>query len=90
MMFLAVAAPLPAAIDRMTWLPTTMPGSPLSTYLYMLLAVSPLFLWDLVRHRTVNRAYLVWLGLLLPFFIATMLLWDTDGWHAFASRVLAP
>jgi hypothetical protein len=90
MMFLAVAAPLPAAIDRMTWLPGTMPGSPLSTYLYMLLAVSPLFLWDVLRHRTVHRAYLVWLALFLPFFVATMLLWDTPGWHAFASRLLAP
>jgi hypothetical protein len=90
MMFLAVAAPLPAAIDRMAWLPNSMPASALSTYLYMLLAVSPLFAWDVLRHRTVHRAYLVWLVLFLPFFIATMLLWDTDGWHAFASRLLAP
>ena len=90
MMFLATALPLPAAFDRMTWLPTTHPGGPLSSDLYMLLAVTPLFLWDVVRHRTVHRAYVVWLGLFLPFAIATHLLWGTPGWHAFVSRLLGP
>lgn len=90
MMFLATVLPLPAAIDRISWLPTTMPGGPLAIDLYTLLAVSPMFLWDLVRHRSVQRAYLVWLGLFLPFAIAADLLWDTPGWHALASQVLRP
>ncbi|HEX8777322.1 MAG TPA: hypothetical protein VF738_04325, partial [Rhodanobacter sp.] len=90
MMFLAVAVPLMAAVDRIAWLPTTGPASPLSTLLYPLLVVSPIFLWDVVRHRTVERAYLVWLGLYLPFAVATYFLWDTPGWHALVPRILAP
>lgn len=90
MMFLAVAVPLSAGIDRITWLPTTEPVSPLSSELYILLAVSPMFLWDAIRHRTVPRAYLVWLGLYLPFAIAIYALWDTPGLHALVPRILGP
>jgi len=90
MMFLAVAVPLSAGIDRIAWLPNTQPASPLSTELYVLLVASPIFLWDVMRHRAVHRAYLVWLGLYLPFAIAVCLLWDTPGWHAFVPRMLGP
>ena len=31
MMFLATAVPLAASIDRMGWLPTTLPASPMAT-----------------------------------------------------------
>jgi len=54
------------------------------------LAMAPLFLWDVLRHRSVHRAYRVWIGLFLPFAIATFVLWDTAGWHAFAARLLGP
>lgn len=90
MMFLAVAVPLMAAVDRIHWLPTTHPANPLSTLLYAPLLVSPLFLWDVTRHRTVHRAYLVWLGLYLPIAVAVYLLWDTPGWHALVPRILGP
>src|SRR5947208_6412465 len=43
MMILGTAVALPAAIDRMQWLPTTLPASPLATDLSVLLAVPPLF-----------------------------------------------
>ncbi|HKR75608.1 MAG TPA: hypothetical protein VJR95_03030 [Rhodanobacter sp.] len=90
MMFLAVGMPLSAGIDRIPWLPGTTPVSPLSTELYVLLAVSPIFLWDVIRHRAVDRVYLVWLALYLPITIAIYVLWDTPGWHAFVPRILAP
>jgi len=51
MMILALAPLLPAAFDRITWLPTTNPTSFVATELYVLLAISPLFLWDVVRNR---------------------------------------
>ena len=89
MMFLAIALPLQAAIDRIGWLPPIHPG-PFSTDLYTLLAVSPLFLWDVVRQRPVQRVYLVWLGLFLPVAVAVNLLWDMPGWHALVPKVLAP
>ena len=89
MMFLAVALPLQAAIDRIEWLPS-IHASPLVTDLYTLLIVSPLFLWDVLRQQAVPRVYLVWLGLFLPFAVAVQLLWDTPGWHALVPRVLGP
>ena len=52
MMILATAIPLGAAIDRMKWLPTTLPDSPLATDLYIFLAVAPMFAWDLIRNRS--------------------------------------
>lgn len=90
MMFLATVLPLPAAIDRIEWLPSTMPGNPLATDLYTLLAISPMLLWDLIRTKSVPRAYWVWLGLFLPFAVLAQLLWDKPGWHAFISQLLRP
>lgn len=88
MMILATAMPLPAAIDRITWLPTTFPVSPLATDLYTLLAVSPMFLWDLFRNRKIHPAYLIWLGVNLPFAIAVHGLWGTEWWHSIAPRLM--
>jgi hypothetical protein len=88
MMFLATAMPLPAAIDRMHWLPTTLPVSPVATDLYTLLAVSPLFVWDVVRNQRVNEAYWVWLAINLPAALLVYRLWDTPGWHATARSIM--
>jgi len=88
MMFLATAMPLPAAIDRMTWLPTTLPGSPVSTDLYILLAVSPLFVWDVVRNRRVHEAYWIWMAVNVPFALIAYALWDTAGWHSAARQIM--
>jgi hypothetical protein len=88
MMFLATAMPLPAAIDRMGWLPTTLPASPVATDLYMLLAVSPLFVWDVVRNRRVHEAYWIWLAVNVPVALLTYALWDTPWWHATARHIM--
>lgn len=88
MMILATAMPLPAAIDRITWLPTTLPVSPLATDLYTLLAVSPMFLWDLFRNRKIHPAYLIWLGVNLPFAIAVHGFWGSAWWHSLAPRLM--
>ncbi len=81
MMILATAIPLPAGIDRIPWLPHTMPGSPLSVDLYPLLAISPMLVWDIVRNGRVHRAYWIVLAVYLPFAIAVHALWDTAWWH---------
>ena len=88
MMILATAVTLPAGIDRIPWLPTTIPASPLGPDLYTLLAISPMLLWDVIRNRGVHRAYWIWLGVALPFTIAVHLLWDTPGWHVLARQLL--
>jgi hypothetical protein len=88
MMILATAVALPAGIDRIPWLPTTLPVSPLATDFYVLLAVSPLLLWDLARNRYLHRAWWIWLGLLVPVAILTNLLWNTAWWHGTARAIM--
>ncbi|HET9397290.1 MAG TPA: hypothetical protein VFO45_00565 [Sphingomicrobium sp.] len=84
MMILATVIPLPAGIDRIPWLPKTLPESPLSPDLYTLLAISPMFVWDVMRNGYVHKAYWIWLGICLPFAVAVHSLWDTPWWHAAA------
>lgn len=88
MMFLATAVPLGAAIDRMWWLPSSLPTLPWSTDVYILLAVAPMFLWDLARNRRVHEAYLVWLALYLPVVTAVNVAWDQPWWHVAARRIM--
>ena len=88
MMFLATAMPLPAAIDRMEWLPTTLPASPVATDLYILAAVSPLFIWDVMRNRRVHEAYWIWIAINLPVALLAYSLWDTPWWHATARAIM--
>jgi hypothetical protein len=88
MMFLATAIPLPAGIDRIPWLPKTLPDSPLSPDLYILVAIAPMFIWDVARNGYVHRAYWIWLAICLPFTIAVHALWDTPWWHATARAMM--
>ena len=55
---------------------------------YILLAVSPLFVWDVIRNRRVHEAYWMWLGIYLPASLVMYRLWDTPGWHATAQRIM--
>jgi hypothetical protein len=88
MIFLATAMPMPAAIDRISWLPNSIPASAVGTDLYILAAVSPLFVWDLVRNRRVHEAYWIWLGICLPFALVIYRLWNTPWWLATAPRIM--
>lgn len=80
--------PLAAAIDRIVWLPTTLPHSPVAPDLYVLLWIVPMFAFDIVRHRRVPRAYLIWAGAALPLTIAAHLLWGTPWWLATARELV--
>jgi hypothetical protein len=86
MIFLATAVPLGASIDRMWWLPTSMPTSPISSDVYILLSVAPLFAWDVIRNRRVHEAYWVWAAIYVPASVVISLLWDTPWWHATAKQ----
>ena len=88
MMFLATAMALPAGIDRIPWLPTTLPGSPLGPDFYTLVAVLPMFAWDLARNRRVHPAYWIWLAVNLPFAVAVHSLWNSQWWHEAAPRLM--
>jgi len=88
MMILSIAPAMPAAFDRITWIWTTAPASPLSADVYILLAIAPLFLWDVIRNRSIHRAYWIFAGLSLPVAVAIHLLWDTPGWHQMARQIM--
>jgi len=88
MMILATALPLPAGIDRIHWIPSTLPVSPLSPILYTMAAVSPMFVWDVIRNRGIHKAYWIWLGVFLPVALVVNTLWDTPWWHATARQML--
>jgi hypothetical protein len=88
LVILATLMPLPAAIDRITWLPTTLPESPASIHLYMLLWLLPVLIYDIVRRGHVRRAYVIAIVLNLPFMITSHLLWGSPWWLATAPRVM--
>jgi len=88
MMILATAMPLPAAIDRIEWLPTTLPATALATDLYLLAIISPMLVWDLVRTRTIDRSYLVCFAAYLAASIPLYLAWDASWWHGIAPRLM--
>ena len=88
MMFLAVASALPAAFDRITWIPHTLPENPLSVDLYVLLAVAPMLIWDVVRTRSFHKAYWIWLAFMVPSSIVIHSLWNTEWWQATAPRLV--
>ena len=88
LMILATVVPLGAAIQRIGWLPSTMPGSPLTLDVLPATIVLPLFAWDLYRLRRIHPAYLIWLALLLPFVIAGRFLWNSPLWFATVPRLL--
>lgn len=80
LMILATALPMPAAIDRISWLPSTFPESFMSADLYVLLWLSPLFAWDVMRHRKVHRAWVMWLAAFIPTSVVIQLLWGSQWW----------
>jgi len=88
MMILATAVPLEAAFARMTWLPSSMPASSWSLNLYVLLAVAPMFAWDVIRNRSVHRAYWLWFALFAATGALAEIAWDTPWWHATAQRIM--
>jgi hypothetical protein len=88
MMILATAMALPAGIDRIPWLPHTMPGSPLSVDLYTLAAVSPMLVWDVVRNKRVHEAYWIVLAFYVPFAVFVHVAWDKPWWHAAVRQIM--
>jgi hypothetical protein len=88
MMFLATVMALPAGIDRIPWLWSSMPASPMSADLFTLVAIAPMFLWDVLRNRSVHPAYVIWLAVNIPFAIAVQGLWDTPWWHQTARQIM--
>jgi hypothetical protein len=88
LMILATAAPMPAAIDRMTWLPSSLPAGILSVDIGMLAIISPMLLWDLYRLKKVHKAYIIWFLVNLPMVVFGHIAWGTGWWEQTAFRML--
>ena len=88
MMILTIVPATTAAFARMSWLPITTPDSPLAPHAYMLLLLTPMIIYDVVRLGRPHSAYLIGLALMLPWMIATQLLWNSPWWVATASRLM--
>ena len=88
LMILATVLPLPAAIDRMDWLPATLPEHPASIHLYTLLWLLPVLVYDVLRRGRIHRAYVIGLALNVPFVIVSNVLWGSSWWFAAAPRLV--
>jgi len=88
MIFLATAVPLGASIDRMDWLPTSLPANPWSTDLWIIVALAPMIVWDVARNKKVHEAYGIWLAIYLPACLAVDFLWDKPWWHETARHIM--
>ena len=88
MMVIAPAMALGAAFARMTWLPHTIPLSPLSIILYQLLALAPLFIWDVIRNRRIHSAYVVLAATYVPVATACYFVWGQPWWHETAGTIM--
>lgn len=87
MMILAIATVLPPSLARMWWLPKPFPGL-MSLDLYVLLIVSPMIVWDLVRTRTVPKVYVVWIGCYALASIPAYALTDSPWWQSVVPRMM--
>jgi hypothetical protein len=88
LILLATAPLLAAAFDRIHWLPNTMPGSPLAPDIYILLAVTPMVIWDLVRNRHLHRAYYIFAALFIPSSVLVYSVWNSPWWHSTARHIM--
>lgn len=88
LMILATIVPMPAALDRMQFLPHSLPNSPLTVDLWPLFLIAPMFVWDLYRQRRIHRAYWYWLGVIAPTGILLNVMWNSEWWHRVAPPIL--
>jgi uncharacterized membrane protein YozB (DUF420 family) len=88
LMILATVLPIPAAVDRIFWLPNTMPDSPIGPDFYTLLLVLPLFAFDLLKKKGIPRAYVIWIAGWLPTAIIMHLLWNSPWWLSTAPKLM--
>ncbi len=90
-MLLAILVPLTAATgrvqERFGW-PMFGGDGGARWDLYPMLLVLPLFVHDLIRLRRVQRAYVIWFAVNLPFAILMYVLMNSQWWVAVAPKLL--
>jgi hypothetical protein len=90
LMILATLVPLMAAVDRIAvrWLPTTYPVSYDAQYLYAILWMAPMLIFDLVHRGRVHRVWVIGLLCNAPFFIFNHFMWGSQRWLKIAPVVM--
>jgi hypothetical protein len=89
MMLLATLMLLDAAIARMSWLPyNDFPRSYLAVHIYLLLLLVPVLLHDLIYQGRIHRAWVWGLALMLPWIVATELIWGSHWWREFGPKLV--
>lgn len=89
MMLLCTFVILDAAVARMNWLPFNDITVTISwTFLYQLLLLLPVLVYDYLRFGRVHGAWLLGLALYVPFMLLSSALWLSPAWHTFASGLL--
>jgi hypothetical protein len=81
MMLIAPAMALPPAFNRMTWLPQI-------PFIYPVLVLLPMFIWDVKRNRRVHSAYLIWLAVYVPVQLVFPFIVRTPWWQETAHRIM--
>ena len=91
LMILSVLFPLTAATSRVAeglgW-PMFGGDGGARWDLYPMLLVLPLFVYDLIRLRRVQRAYAIWFAVNLPFAILMYVLMNSQWWVAVAPKLM--
>ena len=88
LMILATVMPIPAALDRILWLPNTMPDSPIAPDLYTLLLILPMFAYDILRNKKIPKAYKYWFAGWFPTSIIINVMWSSPWWLATAPVIM--
>lgn len=88
LMLFATLLPLPAAIDRIAWIPTTLPDSPASIHIGMLSLLLPLLIYDVWRRGRVHRTYVIGVALNVPFIVMSHFLWGSPWWVSTAPKLM--
>ncbi|HEV8406573.1 MAG TPA: hypothetical protein VGQ34_01460 [Sphingomicrobium sp.] len=81
MMLIAPAMALGPAFSRMTWLPQI-------PFIFPLLVLVPMFIWDVKRNRRVHPAYLILLAVYLPASMFFPIAVRSPWWQGIAHRIM--
>lgn len=88
LMVMATAVPLAAATDRIAFLPSTLPDNPMTMFIYPLLVLIPLLIWDLKNGGGLDRAWGIFIGLTIVTRGLVWMLWGSDWWSETGPRLV--
>ena len=55
---------------------------------YLLLAASPMIVWDVIRNRRLHEAYWIAAAIIVPVTVFIEIAWDKPWWHQAAKTIM--